>query len=230
MATAIAELRGVLERRWPGAVPVTHRIAHALATGIAPLDAVLPGGGLPRGRLTAWAPGPGATAVLRSACMEVMGRRERSAWIDGARLASAGAPWAGICLVRPETGTDALRAAEDLLRSAGFGLVVLTGVRTEGPTRVRLCRAAGEGGAALVEVSEDGWMAGLRVTSRVEPGGYRWRRNRLGEPVEVVEVEVRVRATALGWSREAEVVLPVSHHELRLSLEPGLGDRRGKSL
>lgn len=228
MATAAADLRRLLERRWPGAVPVTQRTTPSLATGIAPLDAVLPGGGLPRGRLTVWTPGPGATAVLRSACMEVAGRRERSAWIDAARLASGEASWEGICLVRPAAEADAPRAAEELLHSGGFALVVLAGARTEGPTRVRLCRAAGEGGTALVEVSEDGWMAGLRITSRVGPGGYRWRRNRLGEPVEVEEVEVRVRATALGWSREAEVVLPVGHHELRVSLEPGLGDRRGK--
>ena len=31
----------------------------------------------------------------------------------------------------------------------------------------------------------------------------------------------------LGWNRQAEVVLPVTPYELRLSLDPGLADRRG---
>ncbi|HEX2093190.1 MAG TPA: hypothetical protein VHG28_12345, partial [Longimicrobiaceae bacterium] len=68
MASQLSTLRELLEQRFPGAVPVTHRTAGGVATGIAELDRVLPGGGFPRGRLSAWAPGGGATAVLRSAC------------------------------------------------------------------------------------------------------------------------------------------------------------------
>jgi hypothetical protein len=40
---------------------------------------------------------------------------------------------------------------------------------------------------------------------------------------------VRVRARAPGWNAHAEFPIPVTRHELRLSLEPELADRRGVS-
>lgn len=227
MPAQVSALRELLERRFPGTVPLTHHTTPVAATGLSALDGILPGGGLPRGRLSVWAPGPGATALIRAACTAAVGRRERAAWVDAEGVSSGEASWAGVALVRPEDPHRALRCAEELLRSGGFGVVVLAGAPTAGAARVRLSRAAREGGGALVEIATDGFMAGLRLASWVSAGGYHWRRNVLGEATEVETVGVRVRATALGWDREADVLLTVASHALRLSLEPALGDRRG---
>lgn len=227
MATSILELRQTLERRFPGAVPVTYRTAGAVAMGIGALDHLLPGGGLPRGRLAVWAPGGGATAVLRAACGAVVGRGERAAWVDGAGTV-AGAFWRpGPLLLRPAGGREALECAEELLRSGGFALVVLAGVEAVGGDGVRLSRAVREGGGAFVILSTGAPIAALRLASWIPPDGYHWRRGPFGEPAEVEGVAVRVRASAMGLNVRTEFLLPVAHHDLRLSQDPELADRRG---
>src|SRR5690606_12689137 len=160
--TRLAELRKILEGRFPDAVPVTYRTAAAVATGLGALDRVLPGGGLPRGRLTAWAPGGGATAMLQAACEAAVGRGGRAAWGGGARRGGRaggvgggrGGAGEGVggreggaapVLIQPEGGWGrraALECAEELLRSGGFALVVLPGVEVVGTDGVRLSRAA----------------------------------------------------------------------------------------
>jgi hypothetical protein len=227
MSAQVAELRGILERSFPDAIPPAYRTAGGIATGLGALDRALPNGGLPRGRLSVWQTGVGSAALLRSACLEVVRGGERAAWIDARRTACADVSWAGVALVRPEEARDALLCAEELLRCGGFALVVLSGVETRGTERLRLCRAAREGGSALVESSAEGYMAAVRIRSWVEAGALRWERSGLGEPIRLKEVRVRVRATALGWSREVEVSLPVTSHAHRLSLEPTLVSRRG---
>src|SRR5262245_24716096 len=62
-AAEVLALREALEARFPNAQPVIYRTAGAVETGVRALDALLPGGGLPRGRLVLWAPGGGATAM-----------------------------------------------------------------------------------------------------------------------------------------------------------------------
>jgi len=94
MAVPLQELRRLLEGRFPDAVPVTYRTAGAVATGLGELDRVLPGGGLPRGRLAAWVPGGGATAVLQAACLEAVRRGGRAAWGGGAGVGGGGV-WGG---------------------------------------------------------------------------------------------------------------------------------------
>src|SRR6184192_3123119 len=91
MASSSA-LRALLEARFPDATPVTHRTAEPVATGISALDAILPGGGLPRGRLTVWVPEGGATAILRAASQTTVLNGERAVWIDG-KGTIAGAFW-----------------------------------------------------------------------------------------------------------------------------------------
>lgn len=234
MAVPLHELRRLLEGRFPDAVPVTYRTAGAVATGLGELDRVLPGGGLPRGRLAAWVPGGGATAVLQAACLAAVGRGERAAWVDGGGVV-AGEFWrAGPLLVRPAAGEGrgraALAAAEELLRSGGFTRVVLSGVEAVGTEAVRLARAAREGGSALVMLTAGVPVAALRLRSHIAPDGYRWRRGPFGEPAEVEAVQLQVQATAMGWSARTELVLPVARHDLRLSLDPGLADRRGAAV
>ena len=227
----ILELRRQLERRFPDAQPVRYGTTGAVATGVGALDAALPAGGLPRGRVTLWRPGGGATALLRSATLAVVTGGERAAWVDGARVL-AGPYWAsGPMLFRPRPALAA-ECAEELLRSGGFALVVLSGggVGLGDGEGVRLARAAREGGAAFVAVAGGTPVSHLRVRTSFDPTGFRWRRGPFGEPGEPVElsaVAVKVRLESMGLDRRVRFHLPVEHHDVRLCLDPGLVDRRG---
>ena len=226
-ATSVAALKALIQQRFPDATPLTggSQTTELVATGIAALDKVLPNGGLPRARLSVWAPYGGATAILRAACEAVVANGERAAWIDG-DATMAGAFWNdGPHLVRPTSRIHALRAAEELLRSGGFSLLVLAGAEPHGTEVVRLTRAAREGGAALVTLGTSASMASLRLTSRLLH--YRWRRTPFGDPACAEDATVRVSARAVGWNAHANFPIPVMHHELRLSLESELADRRG---
>jgi hypothetical protein len=226
MPPSVAALRALVEQRFPDALPITHRTT-ALATGLEPLDGILPSGGLPRGRLSAWASQGGATAILRGACLTTVRAGERAAWIDG-RGAIGGVVWDdGPILLRPKSLPQALRTAEELLRSGGFGLVVLSGLEPARTETVRLTRAVREGGAALVTLANETSMASLRLSSRVLPNSYRWRRDPFGGPAVAQQAVIRVRAQAPGWNAQTDLSIPISHHELRLSLDATLADRRG---
>ena len=225
MSTSIAALRALIEQRFPDATPLTHRTTEQVATGIAALDGILPNGGLPRERLSVWAPYGGSTAILRAACDSTVANGERAAWIDGDNTV-AGAFWSeGTLLVRPTSRIHALRAAEELLRSGGFALLVVAGAEPQGTEAVRLTRCAREGGTALVTITTSASLASLRLHSRLLR--YRWRRTPFGDPAIAQEATVRVHARSVGWNAHADFSIPVKHHELRLSLESELADRRG---
>ena len=227
MASSSLPLRALLESHFPDATPVTHRTAEPVATGISALDAILPGGGLPRGRLTVWMPEGGATAILRATAQTTVFNGERAVWIDGLGT-MAGPFWEeGPVLVRPRTRKEGLRASEELLRCGGFSLVVVAGIEPEGMENVRLSRAAREGGGALVTLTTHTSMASLRVTSTILGESYRWRRDPFGDPAETDEAKLRIRAHSLGWSRSVEIPIAVVPFDLRISLESGLVDRRG---
>jgi hypothetical protein len=228
LSAEVLELRRQLEKRFPDAQPVHAGTTGAVATGIGPLDATLPAGGLPRGRVTLWHPGGGSTAVLRSACLAVVSSGERSAWVDGSGVI-AGTYWKrGPLLFRPRA-EHAASCAEELLRSGGFALVVLTcgGAGLGDGEGVRLGRGAREGGATFVVVGESTPVAHLRARSAFDPSGFRWRRGPFGEPVWLESVAVRTQLESMGLSRRVRFRLPVEHHDARLSLEPLLVDRRG---
>lgn len=224
---ATAALRQLLEQRFPDATPVTHRTAEPVATGIVSLDSILPGGGLPRGRLSVWMPQGGATAILRAACLTVASTGERSAWIDGLGTISGQFWKEGPVLVRPANRKNSLRAAEELLRCGGFSLIVLAGTEPQGTEMVRLSRSAREGGAAFVALTSHTSMASLRLTSRITPHSYVWTRSAFGEPAEACSASIKVRAQSLGWNKSTEFRVPVISYDLRAALEPGLPDRRG---
>jgi hypothetical protein len=230
MRSALAELKAILADRFPDTLPIAYRAARAVGTGFARLDSMLPGGGLPRGRLSAWVPGGGATAILRAACCRVAERGERSAWVDGSGLVTAESWRTGPLLLMPAGERPALICAEELLRSGGFALVVLSGTeswRGLEEAAVRLTRAAREGGTAFVAVAPAVPVAQLRLSSCMAADSYRWRENPFGEPVDVVAVTVRVNAQSMGWSGGTELRLPVLGHGQRLALDPLLADRRG---
>ena len=81
MSSSVAALRALVEQRFPDALPITHRTT-AVATGLAALDHILPSGGLPRGRLSAWDSHGGATAILRATCLTTVRAGERAAFAE----------------------------------------------------------------------------------------------------------------------------------------------------
>jgi hypothetical protein len=121
----------------------------------------------------------------------------------------------------------ALRSAEAVLRSGAFALVVLAGAEPTGTARVRLSRAARDGGAALVVLTANASLAALRVSSRLLAHSYRWRPGPFGDPAEPVDARVEVRARAPGWDRRAEALLAVAPCDARVPVGPALADRRG---
>ncbi|HEU5209372.1 MAG TPA: hypothetical protein VFU06_08175 [Longimicrobiales bacterium] len=229
MASPLTALRQAIEQRFPDALPLHHAATpSSVPTGIGAVDALLPGSGLPRGRLTSWAPGGGSSAVLRSTCSAVIARGERAAWIDGAHTVTADGWTRGPLLLRPNGEVEALACAEELLQSGGFGLVVVTGLGRHGARcSVRLSRAAKAGGSGLVLVGDAAEVAALRVGCRIEEGGLRWRRDPFGGPGELVSVRLRLEARALGWSGATSFDLPVWTHAPRSGVDDLLVDRRG---
>jgi recombination protein RecA len=136
-----------------------------LPTGIAELDAILVGRGIPRGRLTeiTGAGGSGRTSMLRTLVTAVATGGRWVAYIDATRTlaprdwAHVGSERAPLWIVRP---TDAARApwcADLLLRSGAFALVVMDGApQISRVLAVRLTRLARDVGAAFVVTGEHG--------------------------------------------------------------------------
>mgnify|MGYP003693778351 CR=1 FL=1 len=220
----------LIEQRFPDATPLTGgaQTTEQVATGIGALDQVLPNGGLPRGRLSVWAPQGGATAILRATCYSIVARR-RAVGVDrrrqhrGRRVLERRD---GLYLVRPKSRLHALRAAEELLRSGGFSLLVLAGTEPQGTEIVRLTRASREGGAALVTSATSASMASLRLTSRLLRYSLAPHAVRRSGGSAKRHGSRRTRAP-VGWNAHDDFPIPVTHHELRLSLESELADRRG---
>ncbi len=227
-AAEVLALREALQARFPNAQPVIYRTAGAVSTGVRGLDALLPGAGLPRGRLVLWEPGGGATALLRAACAATVESGERSAWVDAQRVVSGDGWVKGPLLLRPENEVDALTCAEELLRCGGFTLVVLSGVgRALEREGVRLSRSVKEGGGAFVALAAHTPVAHMRLSSQIRPDGYKWKLDPFGEPAQVESVRIRVDANAMGWSGHTELTLPVHTHATRVAADPLLRDRRG---
>lgn len=160
-------------------------------TGMPDLDALLPGGGLPRGSVIEWL-GPsssGKTAILRTGLARLRLHGESVAWIDTRHTLYA-PDWADLVsgagefwVVRPRTTGEAAWCADLLLRSGAFGAVAFhVADRSGGRSRasdggirhgaaVRLQRLAEEAGALFVVLGEAP-VAALRLgfrPGRVEP-------------------------------------------------------------
>ena len=132
--------------------------APALPTGIATLDAVLQGGGLPRGRLTeiVGAPGSGKTTIARAVVEATIADHGWVAYVDAQRTLDP-RDWVhlgdaeGVWMIRPHDAARAAWCADVLLRSGAFALVVLDGAPTlTKSAAVRLTRLARDGSAAFV--------------------------------------------------------------------------------
>lgn len=227
MAT-VAELRSLLEKHFPGALPAPQRTSPVLPVGFAPFGSLLPNGGFARGTLSVWDDGVGASALLWRVAQDTVVRGERAAWIEGGGVRSV-AREGGCIHVHPPSPDAAWEAAEVLTSSGGVAfLVLMSSVTAPRNVRSRLVHAAREGGAVLVERSEEPFMASLRLTSSASPDGYRWTRGPWGDPALATSVRVRVGVRGMHWSREGEVDLPIASADGPLRLAPAEApDRRG---
>lgn len=204
----------------------------AASTGVGPLDALLPRGGLPRGEGTEWL-GPrscGKTALLRAALERLRAAGEPVALVDAARTLYA-PDWEGVgegdglfWVVRPPSEGEAPWCADLLLRSGAFGAVaLLAGADLSRSTAVRLQRLAEEAGAVLV-VAGGLPVASLRLRfrpGRVEPVG-----GRLFGPFlpDVRPLWIRVRPSG----RDVEVPILCPRPPRRGGGEAGGRDRKGR--
>lgn len=159
----------VLRQQLADIVEGTRPTMPGLATGVAALDAALPGGGLPRGRLTeiAGAPGSGVTTFARHLVAAALTAGWWVAYVDAARTL-APRDWAalgtheGLWVVRPSDAARGAWCADVLLRSGAFGLVVLDGAPAlPRAVAVRLVRLARASDAAFVLLGADGQRSGI---------------------------------------------------------------------
>jgi recombination protein RecA len=136
-----------------------------LPTGIAELDALLVGRGIPRGRLTeiTGASGSGRTSMLRTLVTAVATGGRWVAYIDATRTlaprdwAHIGSERAPLWIIRPTDAARAAWCADLLLRSGAFALVVMDGApQLSRVLAVRLTRLARDVGAAFVVTGEHG--------------------------------------------------------------------------
>ncbi len=126
--SALALLRQQLAEVIDGARPP----APGLPSGIPALDALLVGGGLPRGKLTELVgpAGQGKTTVARAMALAAADAGHWVAWIDATRTCAPRdlAPLGdhdGTWVIRPGDPARASWAADILLRAGAFGLVIL---------------------------------------------------------------------------------------------------------
>ena len=183
MSLSLAELVRLL----PPPAPA----APAIPTGIAALDAVLQGGGLPRGRLTeiVGRTGSGKTTLARAVVEATVADHGWVAYVDAQRTLDA-RDWVhlgdaqGVWMIRPHDATRAAWCADVLLRSGAFALVVLDGAPTlTKSVAVRLTRLARDAGAALVILGDRAGGAtqlggAVRlVVERATPGSRRSSRH-----------------------------------------------------
>lgn len=229
MSSQVAALRALLAERFPNAVPPSQGTARPLSTGIPEINRALPNGGFPRGRLSAWEPGGGAAAILRSVCHTALSRTERVVWVDGEGVFAA-EPWLpDLILVKPPGRVETLKCAEEMASTGSISLVVVDGARAERGERQRLSAAAGEGGAAVILLDRGATLVGgVRGASSFTRDGIEWSRSEIGEPIEIRSVCVHARVSSLGWSRETTFTLPLWAPPARLCLDPNWLARKGK--
>jgi len=129
---------------------------------VAALDAVLVGGGLPRGRLTEilGPTGSGKTTLTRAVVEATVAAHGWVAYVDAQRTLDA-RDWVhlgdaeGVWIIRPRDAGRAAWCADVLLRSGAFALVVLDGAPAlTKSAAVRLTRLARESNAAFVVLGE----------------------------------------------------------------------------
>ena len=176
-----------LRQQLAAVVAGTPSTTPGLPTGFAALDAILPGGGIPRGRITELLapPGLGKTTIARALVAATIRSGGGVAWIDAARTLDPRDWAAGVSVavdpealwvVRPADPARAPWCADLLLRSGAFALVVLDGAPVLPRTvAVRLAQLARASDAALLllgdgtRASEIGGALRVRLALHTAP-------------------------------------------------------------
>ncbi len=177
-----------IERRQP-------RRAAFEATGLPEVDALLPGGGFPRGALSeiAGGPGSGKTALCLAAMAQAMRGEGLGAFVDGRgelyppAAAALGVDLGRLLVVRSGEALAGLWAAEALLGSGAFEVVAMDlpplaarrpGGASPGALARRLLAAAEKGGAVGLWLAPEIRMpAAVRLEVARGPAGPVVRRN-----------------------------------------------------
>lgn len=200
--------------------------APSLKTGLARLDAILPDGGIPHGRLTELlAPaGAGKTSIVRSLVATTLETGNGVAWIDATRTLDP-RDWADLShevfwVVRPPEPKDAAWCADLLLRTGAFALVVLDGAavlsRTVG---VRLAHLARESDSALLLLGDGPRASDLGGSVRLRISQVSKRQNSLHSVRITLERGGAYRHTTLDISHDNRITY-------RLCTHPEVPDRR----
>ncbi|MDB4898794.1 MAG: RecA protein [Gemmatimonadetes bacterium] len=226
-------------------LPPPAPVAPALPTGIAALDAVLQGGGLPRGRLTEMvgATGNGKTTLARAIVEQTVAAHGWVAYVDAQRTLDA-RDWVhlgdreGVWMIRPHDATRAIWCADVLLRSGAFSLVVLDGAPLLSKSNaVRLTRLARDSNAALMILGDRaggatqlGGAVRLVVerptaTASRRPSGARHKEREEGGEERTTRT-IAVRVDKGGTLRTVEVSCAIGVAR-RLCAHPEVPDRRG---
>ena len=203
------------------------------------LDAVLLGGGLPRGRLTeiVGSTGSGKTTLARAIVEATVDAHGWVAYIDAQRTLDP-RDWVhlgdaeGVWMIRPHDATRAAWCADVLLRSSAFALVVLDGAPLLArATAVRLTRLAREANAAFVVLGDRaggatqlGGAVRLIVERRRRPDRPTARPSDRQTAATTHTIGVRVEKG--GTLRTVEVGCAIAVAR-RLCAHPEVPDRRG---
>ena len=206
------------------------------------LDAVLLGGGLPRGRLTeiAGSTGSGKTTLARALVEATVAAHEWVAYIDAQRTLDP-RDWVhlgddqGVWMIRPHDAARAAWCADVLLRSGAFALVILDGAPLlTRATAVRLTRLARESNAAFVVLGDHAGAAtqlggAVRlVVERTTASSHRRSRSatETGHEEESTIRTIGVRVEKGGTLRTVEVSCAIAVAR-RLCAHSEVPDRRG---
>ena len=221
----------LLRQQLAAVVAGTPSATPGLPTGFALLDAILPGGGIPHGRITELlAPaGLGKTTIARSLVTATLRGGGSVAWVDATRTLdprdSAAIETEALWVIRPPDPTRGPWCTDLLLRSGAFALVVLDGAPVLPRTvAVRLAQLARESDAALLllgdgtRASEIGGALRVRLAMRLAMQGAPAARAVVatlekGGPYQHVQLE-------FGHG----TVIDCAH---RLCTHPAIPDRRG---
>lgn len=186
-----------------------HRLPTPLPTGLSALDRLL-GGGLPRGRIVELAgEGPGSTALALSIAARSTRTGRWVAWVDGAEAfdprgaREAGASLARLLWCRPKDLRAAARAADALIASGAFPLVVLD-LQREVPRPLgeaawlRLSRGVEVHRGCLLVLGEAGAQSFAAARLAPERGRARFSGRGPGRLFEGIELRFRLAHNKLG--------------------------------
>lgn len=188
---------------------IEHRAPTPLPTGLSPLDGLL-GGGLPRGRIVELAGrGTGSTALALSIAAHGTRTGRWVAWVDGAgAFDPRGAREAGMVLARllwcrPKELRAAARAADALIASGAFPLVILDLQRAHprplGQSAwLRLSRGAEAHRSCLLVLGEAGAQSFAAVALAPGQAKARFSGQGPGRLFEGVELRCRLARNKLG--------------------------------